>query len=191
MRETWQSLLARSAVSGGIASLLSTALIAARSARATGSPFSGTNAVSHCVWGESAKLQRRFSVRHTVLGYAIHHASAVFWAALYERATPPALRAAKPLLNNAVVVTAVAGVTDYLLMPKRLQPGFESSLSLRSTLAAYAAIAAGLALGHRLWSGHASSASARARLGAAAAQGQPQLRRRLDFRRPYDADPMP
>ncbi|MFX5839837.1 hypothetical protein ABTE60_21225, partial [Acinetobacter baumannii] len=60
--------------------MLSTAVLSWRSRRETGRGATATNATSHWVWGEPAMRHREPSVRHTALGYAIHHASSIFWA---------------------------------------------------------------------------------------------------------------
>jgi hypothetical protein len=48
--------------------------------------------------------------------------------------------------RNATIVTALAYVTDYVVVPKRLNPGFEQRLSSKSLFGAYAVLAASLAL---------------------------------------------
>jgi hypothetical protein len=109
----------------------------------TRSVASASNATSHWVWGEPAKRTRRLDVRHTVLGYAIHHASAVFWALAYER-WRSARRPPGPLLA-AGAVSALAYGVDYHVVPPRLTPGFDRHLTKRGMFVAYAAFAAGLA----------------------------------------------
>ena len=48
---------------------------------------------------------------------------------------------------DAVVVSGVAAVVDFKLMPPRLTPGFERRLSRPGVVWVYVALAAGLALG--------------------------------------------
>src|SRR5690606_23408079 len=79
-----RAALLRALGSGSLASVASTALVSIRSRQRTGALPAGTNAASQWVWGEPARRSRGWSVRHTLLGYAIHHASAVMWAAGYE-----------------------------------------------------------------------------------------------------------
>lgn len=156
----WREAVKRSTVSGGVASILSTAVLAALSAHHTGSPFSGTNSESHGLWGEKAKQQRGLSTRYTATGFAIHHASSMFWAAFFERSLSGRHRPAE-IARNAALTAAGAAAFDYLLMPRRLQPGFEANLSPRSMVSTFLSIAAGLAAGRLLFDALApTSASA-------------------------------
>ncbi|HZH42932.1 MAG TPA: hypothetical protein VEY50_02445 [Lysobacter sp.] len=133
-------------MSGSVASVLSTAVLSWRSRLNTGHGASATNATSHWLWGERAMHRHTPSARHTAVGYAIHHASAVFWATAFERLLlrrpPTATRATA----TAAAVSALAYAVDYGLTPKRLTPGFERHLGGRSLLLTYGAIAAGLAV---------------------------------------------
>lgn len=145
------SALGRGLVSGSIAAVLSTLVLVIQSKKEAKSALSAQNAVSHWVWGEEAKHRHELSVRHTVLGYAIHHASAVFWGVIYERL----VRSKRPLsppaeLLRASAFAGVANFVDYRLTPHRLKPGFEHHLSKKSLVFVYAAFAAGLAAGHLL-----------------------------------------
>ncbi len=104
----------------------------------------GTNAASQWVWGEPARRASGWTLRHTVLGYAIHHASSVMWAAGYEawgRRRPEDA----PLLRGAGMA-ALAYVVDYHVVPRRLSPGFENRIGAGGVAATYAAFALGLAL---------------------------------------------
>jgi hypothetical protein len=151
----WRSTLR----SGGAASLLSTALVVARSRRDTGSDYAGVNAISHWIWGPPAYRVDAPSWPHTATALAIHHASSVLWAALFELllrrvrpAGPPRTdRAGGPLTvadvaATAAVVTAVAALTDLRLVPKRLSPGFENRLRPGSVALVYVAFGCGLLL---------------------------------------------
>jgi hypothetical protein len=85
-------------------------------------------------------------VKHTVVGFLIHHTMATGWALLHERVFG-ARKAEQPFsrrLGAAAVTSATANFVDYQLTPKRLQPGFEQQLSRLSLLLVYAAFAAGL-----------------------------------------------
>lgn len=146
----WWQALARATVTGSIASLSSTGVISLTSRHANGSAVSGTNATSHWLWGRPARHRRRSSLRHTLPGYLIHHASSLFWAVFHERATagqtlPPARLAA-----STAVTAALAYVVDYHVIPSRLNPGFEQRMGAAGLLATYAGFAAGLYAGRRL-----------------------------------------
>ena len=141
--------LGRGLVSGSIAAVLSTLVLMIRSKKEAKSALSAQNAVSHWIWGEEAKYKHELSVRHTGLGYAIHHASAVFWGVIYERL----MRSKRPLpppaeLLRASAFATVANIVDYRLTPHRFKPGFEQHLSKKSLVLVYGAFAVGLAVGH-------------------------------------------
>ena len=113
----------------------------------TGSAASAANAPSQWLWGEPARHRHDVTLRHTLLGYAIHHASSVFWAVTHETAIDR--YRARPS-QVAPVVAATAMAVDYRVVPKRLRPGFERHLSRGGLVVVYAAFATGLALGSRL-----------------------------------------
>jgi hypothetical protein len=87
-------------------------------------------------------------MRYTAAGYAIHHASSVFWACFFERALL-GRRAPAPsrVAATAAVTTIAAYFVDYRVVPQRLTPGFESRLPLQDRALVYAAFAVGLGLG--------------------------------------------
>ncbi|WGT65246.1 hypothetical protein [Variovorax paradoxus] len=136
-------------IAGTFASLASTAALMLRGRREAGSAVAPTNATSHWLWGDQALQVYRPTLRHTGLGYATHHASAIFWALLYawlhaERRPPQSVPAA---LASAGAATAVACTIDYTITPRRLTPGFEHHLSKGSMAAVYGLFAVGLAAG--------------------------------------------
>jgi hypothetical protein len=150
--EQWKTALRRGLVSGASSSLLSTAALALFGKREAGSAFAPTNAISHWYWGERAARRDRPSPRYTLPGYAIHHASATFWAVLFERACGDLLDrrdTGKTLLAS----TAAAGVAcfiDYEMTPQRLKPGYEKRLSRPALAVVYGAFGLGLAAGAML-----------------------------------------
>lgn len=134
--------------SGTLASLLSTLAVTFFSRRHAGAAAAGTNATSQWFWYPHARHVRRLSPRYTLAGYAVHHASSLWWACGFEllhphRATPRA-RAMR-----AAGVSALAYVVDYHVVPRRLSPGFEQRIGPAGMCAAYAAFALGLYLGCR------------------------------------------
>lgn len=140
-------LLARALASGLAAGGASAALLAWRGRRENGGAPSALNAPSHWLWGDEALRHDEPSLRYTAVGAAIHQASSLLWAAVYEalqarHARPSAAKA----LGDAAAVTALAAVVDLKLVPPRLTPGFERRLSSRSLLLVYGGFAAGLAL---------------------------------------------
>lgn len=141
----WRRVLRRACVSGSVAAVASAVAVALLARRRTGSLASGANATSHVLWGdEPAARCHQADLRHTALGYAIHHSSAVFWALGFEWLL--ASRRPPHPLAAAAASAATAYAVDYHLVPKRLTPGFELHLSRREMAGVYAVIAAGLAL---------------------------------------------
>jgi len=146
--EEWIRAGHQALVSGTLASVLSTAVLALLGRSELGKPAAPTNATSHWLWGERAYDEHEPSLRHTGLGYATHHASAVMWATIFERwlnyagAIHPA-----EIARDAAAMTAVAAFVDYQLTPPRLRPGFETHLSRGQLLGVFAAFGTGLALG--------------------------------------------
>jgi hypothetical protein len=136
-------------IAGTLASLASTAALMLCGRREAGSAVAPTNSTSHWLWGDEALEVYRPTLRHTALGYATHHASAIFWALLYawlhaERRPPQSVPAA---LASAGAATAVACTIDYTITPRRLTPGFEHHLSKGSMAVVYGLFAVGLAAG--------------------------------------------
>jgi len=147
--ENWKISLRRGLVSGTTSSLLSTVALAALGKGEAGSMFAPTNAISHWIWGDKAARRNRPSLRYTVIGYLIHHASATFWAVLFERFMGDKLDRSSlaQTVQAATAASAVACFTDYQLTPKRLHPGYEKRLSRPSLAVVYGAFGLGLAAG--------------------------------------------
>lgn len=150
--DKWKTALQCGLVSGATSSLVSTAALAALGKGTGNSMFGPTNAISHWIWGEHAAHQDEPSLKYTLPGYLIHHASATFWAVLFERACAPQLdkRDTATTVGLATAASAVACFTDYQLTPGRLRPGYEKRLSKPSLAVVYGAFGLGLAAGAML-----------------------------------------
>ncbi|WP_236901194.1 hypothetical protein [Cupriavidus necator] len=150
------TVLRRAVVSGTCASLMSTGMLACGGSVDCGSAFAPVNAVSHWVWGERAMHVNRASVRHTVLGYVIHHSMSVFWAAFYEAAMACAeaqggQRQRVPgRVLGGLAVAGIACFVDLKCTPHRLTPGFERRLSASMLTLVYLAFGLALPLGAML-----------------------------------------
>jgi hypothetical protein len=147
-RSALKRLASDAVVSGSAASLASAAALMACSAIHEGSAAGGLNGPSQWLWGEAEAYTREATLRHTAVGYAIHHATSIFWAVLHE-AVFGGSRRRKPALQHcaeAVVSAGTAYVVDYHLTPRRFRPGFEKHVSPKGMVAVYAAFAAGLAI---------------------------------------------
>ncbi|WP_240804854.1 hypothetical protein [Cupriavidus oxalaticus] len=146
------TILRRAAISGTCASLVSTGMLACGGTVDCGSAFAPVNAVSHWIWGERAMHANGPSVRHTVLGYVIHHAMSVFWAVFYETAVSRhhACGALRTLALGGLGVAGLACLVDLKYTPHRLTPGFERRLSPRMLALVYLAFGLALPLGSLL-----------------------------------------
>ncbi len=145
---TWIPVLRRALLSGSVASATSTAALALVARLEGRGALQPVNATSHWLNGTAAATVVRADLRHTALGYVTHHAATLFWAVLFERAIVQrrTLRLL-PALRDAVALSAFAAAVDYGATPRRFTPGWELVLSKRAMAVAYAAMAAGLALG--------------------------------------------
>jgi hypothetical protein len=146
--DRWLRIGFSALITGTAASIVSTAALALLAQREGKSAFQPTNATSHWLHGDDAASHREPDIAHTLIGYATHHASALFWAVPFEiwlAARPP--RSTAGLLGNACMMSAIAAAIDYGATPKRLTPGWELVLSKRSMAATYGVMALGLAGG--------------------------------------------
>jgi hypothetical protein len=141
-RNSWAEAFSAALVSGTLASIASAAVLALAGRRELGDAAAPLNGPSQWIWGRHAPYRDGFSVRHTVVGYGIHHLSAIFWAAWFERARPQPRGYALPA---AIATSSVACFVDDCCTPQRLTPGFEKRLSRRALFATYVAFALGLA----------------------------------------------
>lgn len=141
-----QDYVGRALASGSCASALSTLALACTGHLECGRALAPVNAVSHWIWGDRAIHANRAAWRHTAVGYVIHHAMSVFWAAFYEGwiGRSPSRRRPAVAIAAGLAVAAAACFVDLRLTPERLTPGFERRLSPWSLALVY--LAFGLAL---------------------------------------------
>jgi hypothetical protein len=113
-----------------------------------GSTLAPVNAVSHIAWGDEAAEQDDASLKYTATGATLNAAAVAAWAAVYELGFGGAARRGNvnAAIAGGIATAAMAYVTDYYVVPKRLTPGFEKRLSSPSMFAVYAALAASLPL---------------------------------------------
>ena len=141
-------LVTRTLQTAGPATGATSAAVAACGSFEGGNAVAPVNAVSHIVWGDEAAEQEEASLKYTLSGATLNAAAIASWAAIYElgfgrRARQGNVRAA---IVGGVATAALAYVTDYYVVPKRLTPGFEKRLSSPSMFAVYVALAASLPL---------------------------------------------
>jgi hypothetical protein len=145
----WKQALREGTIAGSVASVASTAALLVAGRGENGHAAAPVNAISHWVWDHPALHKDRPSLRHTLIGYLVHHGASIFWGTLHARAwgCRPAAKKPLPAIAGAAAAAAVACFVDYRLTPARLTPGFEHRLSRKSMMAVYACFALGLALG--------------------------------------------
>ena len=133
-------------LSGTLAAAAVTLVASIASRRFTGSYASALNATSHFLWGDRAARRHAYSWKYTGIGFAANYSASVFWALFYELLGRGKRRSAKHALRDGALVSALAYVVDYHVVPKRLTPGFELRLPRRALAGVYGALAVGLAV---------------------------------------------
>src|SRR5690606_41119154 len=137
------TLPARALRSGSVASVLSTLAVTLFSRARSGAAAAGTNAASQWFWYPRARHVDRPSPKYTLTGYAVHHASSLFWA-VGNGAMQPQRAQLRGRIARAARTAALAYIVDYHVVPRRLSPGFEHRIGAAGILSAYAAFAVGL-----------------------------------------------
>ncbi len=135
--------IARSLLTSAVTSAATTAALCLLSSRDTGRPAAALNAVSHILWGDAAAKYDAWDIRHTLAGTVLNAGAMGMWSAVH--ACLPQPRSVLGAARNATIVSALAYVTDYHVVPHRLKPGFEQRLSGKSLFGTYAVLAASLA----------------------------------------------
>jgi hypothetical protein len=132
-------------MTAGIATAVTSVAAVLLSKLQTGRAAAGLNATSHIVWGDAAGRVNGPDYKHTAVGAALNAGAMASWAAVHEllpRARSPVAAVAKGAL-----VSALAYITDYYVVPKRLTPGFEKRFTPGAMLAMYGALAGALGAG--------------------------------------------
>lgn len=132
-------LVEKSLVSGSVAAAATLAATALCGIARGAGPLAPVNATSHILWGREAGRADRADARHTLPGLVLHFGACMFWAAVYESLPRHPMR--------GPATAALAYVTDYHVVPRRLTPGWELRLPGRSLALVYAVLALSLPLG--------------------------------------------
>jgi hypothetical protein len=145
----WKQALREGVLAGSVASVLSAAALLMAGRRENGHAAAPVNAISHWVWDRPALRANRPNLRHTLVGYGVHHGASIFWATLHARAWGMHAHAKRPgpALAGGMAAAAIACFVDFRMTPERLTPGFEHRLSAKALAAVYGCFALGLALG--------------------------------------------
>ena len=136
-------------ITGGIATLATTVAASLFSKAEGKTAARPINAVSHIAWGDEATRRSEPSVKFTLTGALLNTAAVMSWGLVQEVLLGRFLRkkSVPEALAAGAAVSGLAYVTDYHVVPKRLTPGFEETLSKRSLAGVYAVLAVGLAVG--------------------------------------------
>lgn len=146
-------------VTAGVATAVTTGAALLISQAQTKHAAAALNATSHIVWGDEAAKVDDLDWDHTVLGGLLNAGAMGAWAIVQEALLPRA-RTVWGAAAKGVLVSGLAYVTDYYVVPKRLTPGFEKRLSSKGMLLMYAALAGALGVGELLANRSHSSAPA-------------------------------
>jgi hypothetical protein len=146
-------IVRRSAQAAVAPSLLTTAAVALAGRMEDANATAPLNAVAHIPFGDKAFAEDEASLKYTGTGTALNVAAVASWAALYELTFGRAARRGNTMagLLGGPAIAALAYVTDYYVVPKRLTPGFEERLSGPSMFGVYAALGATLPLASLLF----------------------------------------
>jgi len=147
--KNWMQALRDSLKPGAIASLTTGAMLAWRGRLDSGSALAPINASTHVVWGDQAAQVGGCTLRHTLPGLAINAGACLWWALVLQKLFGTKVdEGGLPRALMAGAATAgLSYLVDYHLLPRRLSPGWELSLTPRSLALALTAMGAGLALG--------------------------------------------
>jgi hypothetical protein len=141
----WQAHSQNAFITAGVAAAATTVAATLLSRAETTHPAAALNATSHIVWGDDAAAVDDADLRHTALGAFLNAGAMLAWAGVQELL--PRSKSVGGAVVKGAFVTALAYVTDYYVVPKRLTPGFEKRLSSRNLALIYASMAAALSLG--------------------------------------------
>jgi hypothetical protein len=142
-------LLLSAVTTGTVANLAVTGTLGLLAQLEGQNPLQPINATSHWLYGPQQVGQiKRVDLKHTGVGYLTNHAAAVFWALPFTGwLARRSRRSSAEIAAGAATTAAVAAVVDYGLIPRRLTPGWEYTVSSRSVAIAFGALAFGLAVG--------------------------------------------
>ena len=131
---------------GAVATVATTAAVAVCGAIENRRVAAPINAVSHIVYGDEAAEHSAPSIKYTAPGLLLNAAAVTSWAVLQELmfGRQQTHKTVGVALAEGAIVSALAYVVDYHVVPSRFTPGFEKRLSNRSLAGIYFVLAASL-----------------------------------------------
>ena len=126
--------LSNALISGTIVGLATFVAGSVYAASARISPVAPTNAVSHIIWGDNAMKKNQLDLKHTGTGAMLHYLSAIWWAFWYEWGfgEQAEKKGVVKAMEGGAIISSLAYLIDYHILPKRLSPGFEARLPSNS-----------------------------------------------------------
>lgn len=143
-----RTTLLNTLLTGEIATLATTAAASLFSKAEGKTAARPINAVSHIAWGDGATRRSEPSVKYTLTGALLNAAAVTGWGLVQEVLLGRIVKKSVPrAIAAGATVSGLAYVTDYHVVPKRLTPGFEETLTKKSLTGLYAVLAVSLAVG--------------------------------------------
>ena len=141
--------LEKAAITSAVATSATTLAVAGFGLAEQGNAVAPLNAVSHIPFGDEAAAQDDVSLKYTATGLGLNALAIGSWGAVHELMFGSAADKGDvaTALIGGVVVSTLAYVVDYHVVPERVTPGFEKRLSGKALLGVYAALALGLGVG--------------------------------------------
>ncbi len=157
MSRSWPEIMKDSVYVGALSGAASALVAAACGKVENHNAVAPINDISHIAWGDDAFNHAEPSLKYTLTGLALNDSAHFSWALLFEKFFGEAAEQGKvpQALLGGALVSGIAYLTDYHLVPPRLTPGFEKHLSSRALLLIYVVLALSLAVGgltkRRFW----------------------------------------
>ena len=139
--------LARAAITSVVASAATAAALMLLGHRERRGALAPLNATSHWLHGNRGAAPRHADLAHTGVGFVTHHLATAFWSLVLEKFLGSRKRPLSQLALAGTLTATLAAAFDYIVIPRRLSPGWELALTRKSMASAFMAMAAGLALG--------------------------------------------
>ena len=134
LRGVWIGLVAAAATAGALVGF----------GWVRGSPLQPLNTIAHVVLGTRAFYVHDAHPLVTSVGIFVHILSMVAWGTLFSIGVKRS-RGIRVWVG-ALVLTAVAAALDFVLLPPRFSPGFETVLTRGEVIIVYAVMAASLGM---------------------------------------------
>jgi len=130
LRGVWIGLVAAAATAGALVGF----------GWVRGAPLQPMNTIAHVLLGSRAFYVREAHPLVTPVGIGVHVLSLILWGVLFSVAV--GRRRGAWLWVGAIVFAVAVAAIDFLLLPARLSPGFETVLARGEIIVVYALMAA-------------------------------------------------